>query len=121
MASWALVWEGVSITLLSYVPDAGTVRQGQSYLALHALQPEHNLLRGLRLLVEDGLGLTTITALLAIITTLTLAVVLSATARRLESWAGRRRPGAIVGSSLGHRRKGLVVRMGDTYANREAW
>lgn len=44
-----------------------------TYLALHALQPEHNLLRGLRLLVEDGLGLTTITALLAVIATLSLA------------------------------------------------
>jgi len=44
-------------------------------LALHALQSQHNLLRGLRLLVENGLGLTTITALLTVVSTLTLAVV----------------------------------------------
>ena len=42
-------------------------------LALDALEPEHDLLRGLRLLVEDGLGLTTVTALLAVVTALTLA------------------------------------------------
>jgi hypothetical protein len=43
-------------------------------LALDALQPQDNLLGSLSLLVEDRLGLTTITALLAIITTLSLGV-----------------------------------------------
>mgnify|MGYP000971216139 CR=1 FL=1 len=48
--------------------------QGQLVLGLadSALQSEHNLLGGLGLLVEDGLGLTTVTALLAVVTTLTL-------------------------------------------------
>lgn len=41
-------------------------------LALNTLQPQYNLLCGLCLLVEDRLGLTSITGLLAIITTLTL-------------------------------------------------
>lgn len=35
-------------------------------------QSQHNLLGRLRLLVEDGLGLTTVTGLLAVVTTLTL-------------------------------------------------
>lgn len=42
-------------------------------LALDALQSQHNLLGGLGLLVEDRLGLTTITGLLAVITTLSLS------------------------------------------------
>jgi hypothetical protein len=42
-------------------------------LALGALQSEHDLLGGLGLLVEDGLGLTTVTALLPVVTTLTLS------------------------------------------------
>lgn len=48
--------------------------QGQLVLGLadSALQSEHNLLGRLGLLVEDGLGLTTVTALLAVVTTLTL-------------------------------------------------
>jgi hypothetical protein len=41
-------------------------------LARCALQSQHNLLRRLCLLVENGLGLTTITGLFAIITTLSL-------------------------------------------------
>jgi hypothetical protein len=41
-------------------------------LALDALQSQHNLLGGLGLLVEDGLGLTTITRLLAVVTALSL-------------------------------------------------
>lgn len=41
-------------------------------LALDALQSQDNLLGGLGLLVEDGLGLTTITGLLAVVTTLSL-------------------------------------------------
>lgn len=41
-------------------------------LAHSALQPQNNLLGGLGLLVEDLLCLTTITGLLAVITTLTL-------------------------------------------------
>lgn len=46
--------------------------QLQLGLALDALQPQDDLLGGLGLLVEDGLGLTTITALLPVITSLTL-------------------------------------------------
>jgi hypothetical protein len=46
----------------------------QSHLVLVladlALQTKNNLLGGLGLLVEDGLGLTTITGLLSIVTTL---------------------------------------------------
>jgi hypothetical protein len=41
-------------------------------LAVRALKLEHDLLRGLGLLVEDGLGLTTIAGLLPVVTTLTL-------------------------------------------------
>lgn len=41
-------------------------------LAGLALQPQHNLLGGLSLLVEDGLCLTTITGLLPVITALSL-------------------------------------------------
>jgi len=41
-------------------------------LALCALQSQDNLLGGLGLLVEDGLGLTTVTRLLTVVTTLTL-------------------------------------------------
>lgn len=41
-------------------------------LADSALQSQHDLLGGLRLLVKDGLSLTSITGLLAVITTLSL-------------------------------------------------
>lgn len=41
-------------------------------LADRALQPEDDLLGSLSLLVEDRLGLTTVTGLLAVITTLSL-------------------------------------------------
>ena len=41
-------------------------------LALDALQTEDDLLGGLGLLVEDGLGLTTVTGLLAVVTALSL-------------------------------------------------
>jgi hypothetical protein len=41
-------------------------------LARNALQSQHNLLRGLGLLVEDGLGLTTVTGLLAVVSALSL-------------------------------------------------
>ena len=41
-------------------------------LALDAFQTQHNLLGGLGLLVEDRLGLTTVTGLLAVVTALTL-------------------------------------------------
>lgn len=41
-------------------------------LAGSALKTQDDLLGGLSLLVEDGLGLTTVTALLAVVTTLTL-------------------------------------------------
>ena len=43
-------------------------------LAGGALQSEDNLLGGLSLLVENLLGLTTVTALLTVVTTLTLGV-----------------------------------------------
>ena len=42
-------------------------------LALDALQPQDDLLGGLGLLVEDGLGLTTVTGLLAVVTSLSLS------------------------------------------------
>jgi len=41
-------------------------------LAYGTLQSQHDLLGCLRLLVEDGLGLTTVTGLLSVITTLSL-------------------------------------------------
>lgn len=41
-------------------------------LASSALETQDDLLGGLGLLVEDGLGLTTVTALLPVVTTLTL-------------------------------------------------
>lgn len=41
-------------------------------LARRAFESQHNLLGRLRLLVEDGLGLTTVTGLLAVVTALTL-------------------------------------------------
>lgn len=40
-----------------------------------ALETEHHLLGGLGLLLEDGLGLTTVTLLLPDVTTLTLSVL----------------------------------------------
>ena len=48
--------------------------QGELLLGLagSALKTKDDLLGGLGLLVEDGLGLTTITALLPVVTTLTL-------------------------------------------------
>lgn len=48
--------------------------QGQLLLGLasSALETQDNLLGGLGLLVEDGLGLTTVTTLLPVVTTLTL-------------------------------------------------
>jgi len=51
---------------------ASLERQLRLGLALNTLQSQHNLLCGLCLLVEDGLGLTTITGLFTVITTLTL-------------------------------------------------
>lgn len=51
---------------------ASLERQLRLGLALCALQSQHNLLGGLSLLVEDRLGLTTVTGLLAIVTALTL-------------------------------------------------
>lgn len=43
-------------------------------LAGNTLKTENNLLGGLGLLVEDLLGLTTITSLLTVVTTLTLSI-----------------------------------------------
>lgn len=51
---------------------AALQRQLALGLALDALHAEHDLLGGLGLLVEDGLGLTTVTGLLAVVTALTL-------------------------------------------------
>jgi hypothetical protein len=51
---------------------ASLQRQLELGLALDTLQSKDNLLGGLGLLVEDGLGLTTVTGLLAVISTLTL-------------------------------------------------
>lgn len=42
-------------------------------LALNTLQSQNNLLGGLSLLMEDWLGLTTVTGLLTVVTTLTLS------------------------------------------------
>lgn len=47
-------------------------RQLSLRLAHSALQPQNNLLGGLGLLVEDRLGLTSVTGLLSIVTTLSL-------------------------------------------------
>jgi hypothetical protein len=53
------------------------IPENGSYLCLglagSALKTEHNLLGGLRPLVEDGLGLTSVTGLLTVVTTLTLS------------------------------------------------
>ena len=71
----------VSITHRSYaermnVPKLEVLAalQGELLLGLasSALETQDDLLGGLGLLVEDGLGLTTITALLPVVTTLTL-------------------------------------------------
>lgn len=51
----------------------------RAVLALGALETQNNLLGGLGLLVEDGLGLTTVTLLLPVVTTLTLSVQRSLT------------------------------------------
>lgn len=60
-----------------YVPQlevlAALQRQLSLGLADSALQTEHNLLGGLSLLVEDGLSLTTVTALLPVVTALSLS------------------------------------------------
>jgi len=52
---------------------ASLQRQLSLGLAYGALQPQHNLLCGLGFLVKDGLGLTTVTGLLAIVTALSLS------------------------------------------------
>lgn len=48
-----------------------------SELADLALESQNNLLRGLRLLLEDGLGLTTESGLLTIVTTLSCSVTVA--------------------------------------------
>lgn len=63
----------------------GNVR---SVLALGALETENDLLGGLGLLVEDGLGLTTVTLLLPVVTTLTLSVERSLTGLVLGDLVG---------------------------------
>jgi hypothetical protein len=52
---------------------ASLQRQLELGLALDTLQSQNNLLGSLSLLVEDRLGLTTITGLLAVISALTLS------------------------------------------------
>ena len=42
-------------------------------LAVHALEPKHDLLRRLGLLVEHGLGLTSVTGLFAVVSALSLS------------------------------------------------
>jgi len=51
---------------------AALERQLRLGLARVALQPQYDLLGGLCLFVEDGLGLTSVTGLLAVVTTLSL-------------------------------------------------
>lgn len=76
------------LLIVSVIPDATRLRKNVPELevlatlqrelslglALDAFQPQDDLLGGLGLLVEDRLGLTTVTALLAVVTTLTLGV-----------------------------------------------
>ena len=57
-------------------------------LASSALKTEDDLLGGLGLLVEDGLGLTTVTLLLPVVTTLTLSVERSLTSFVLGDLVG---------------------------------
>ena len=59
-----------------------------SVLALGALETQNDLLGGLGLLVEDGLGLTTVTLLLPVVTTLTLGVERSLTSLVLGDLVG---------------------------------
>ena len=63
----------------------GNVR---AVLALGALETQNDLLGGLGLLVEDGLGLTTVTLLLPVVTTLTLSVERSLTSLVLGDLVG---------------------------------
>lgn len=60
-----------------YVPQLEVLASFQGELCLGlahgALQPQNDFLGGLGLLSEDRLGLTTVTALLTIVTTLTLS------------------------------------------------
>jgi hypothetical protein len=51
---------------------AALQRQLRLGLALDAFQPQDDLLGGLGLLVEDGLGLTTVTGLLSVVAALSL-------------------------------------------------
>lgn len=71
------IWFQWHFHVRKYVPQlevlAALQRQLSLGLASSALQTEHNLLGGLSLLVEDGLGLTTVTALLPVVTTLSLS------------------------------------------------
>lgn len=60
----------------------------RSVLALGALETENDLLGGLGLLVEDGLGLTTVTLLLPVVTALTLSIERSLTSLVLGDLVG---------------------------------
>ena len=60
---------------MGYVLLAALEREVRAVLAHGALETQHDLLGGLGLLLEDGLGLTTVTLLLAHVTTLTLRKV----------------------------------------------
>ena len=75
----AILLELESLTLLLLVTTqfkvlASLERKLELGLALDALETKNDLLGGLGLLVENLLGLTTITALLTVVTTLTLSV-----------------------------------------------
>ena len=71
----------MSFKFLSFVCSLYTARS-ESFRTTHmsqntyfgALKTEHDLLGGLGLLVEDGFGLSTVSGLFAIVTTLTLSV-----------------------------------------------
>lgn len=67
---------------------ASLERNVRSVLALGALETQNDLLGGLGLLVEDGLGLTTVTLLLPVVTTLTLGVERSLTSLVLGDLVG---------------------------------
>lgn len=79
---------------------AALQRQLRLGLAARALETKHNLLGGLGLLVENGLGLSSVTGLLPVVTTLSLCeerglrdwVLVVGGFRRGAGWRGRELP-----------------------------
>ena len=81
---------------------AALQRQLRLGLAVRALETKHNLLGGLGLLVENGLGLSSVTGLLPVVTTLSLCeerglgdgvlVVGGFSPRVRDGWRGRELP-----------------------------